>query len=664
MLPKQVQKNRILVPLKDEGAVIPKALFRLYGHVLLPEKWTKAAWKSLSREEKVYLYRCVADFHFWFRWVFLPHKAEMELGMSEEELDETYKDGLPEFMVEYFNDIQAACPLSLLASDNKPEHSDVWRLCRVFGTGMFKSTITCEGWPLFLVGINPGVSIIIAVRTKDKAEKFIDVAKSHIERSERYKWVHGDLRSDGGGKWRNDCIVVDRKQDRVAPTIEICGYEGAIEGQRYDLGIGDDLADFTNTKTDAARNNLEQWVDGPLYTRLNPRTRMLMLIGTPHGADDLYARKKREAGEEGTWDYKEVPLIRSGTWPPPKIDPAGPWSRENIEVPDDLVSAWPQWWTVKNIIEDFLNSPASFARTRMCKVRDPATKWFPWDVLERAKADGRIRESDGFQKPLLSRWPVQIGIPDEESFLWDMYTSAGFDIPSMTRVISVDLAATNPEDGQDPDFTVFQLWAHDKGTHARILLNQFRRQTGDPKVIENALREWVWSYKPHKLLVEAHAVDKLYARTLQDVIGCPVTIRVWRENKSGEIEAFRDLVESGLTWVPWARDSFGTHHTFASFLQELYDWPDTVHDDTLTAAVHAYMEMRGGGGSATARVIGGDAQQQTWTKHSHDSVGVAGPVVPKATSLRPKSSMNGRRMGTEMKEAFLRQRIGGRHHVW
>lgn len=661
MLDKQLQKNRILVPFRNEGAVIPKSLFNDYGRVLLPEKWTRDDWRALDKDNKLFLYRSVADFGFWFRWVFLPHKASMEEGMTEEELDTIYRDGLPEFMTEYCADIQAACPMTLLATENKPRHSDKWRMCRVFGTGMFKSTITCEAWPMYLIGLNPNISILLAVRTKDKAERFIDVAKSHIMRNERFQWVHGELRPSEG-KWRGDCIVVERHQDRVSPTLEIAGYEGAIEGMRYDIIIGDDLADVTNTRTEEACNKLVEWVDEPLYSRLHPRRRMFMLIGTPHNANDLYSKKKKEAQIAGTWDYKEVPLVKSDTWPPKKRDPNGPLSIENLIIPDDLESAWPQWWTIEHIIEDYVNSPSAFARTRMCQVRDPDTKWFPMHVVEAAKADGGMRGDHEHVKPILSRWPVPGGIPAEDSVLWSMYTGAGFDIGSMFRVISVDLAATDARPGADPDYTVFQLWGYDRNTQARIVLNQLRKQTGDPKVIEQDLQEWVNAYQPHKLLVEANAVDKLYARSLQEVVGCPIVVREWKMNKSDEIRAFRDLVASGLAWIPWANDSLATRNVFESFVSELHQWPDTVHDDTLTAAVHAYTEMRGGGGSATARIIGGHEQLSQLGHHEVD-LSLPTQEKPRVFTLTPQNSRLRQNSSAGLRELVSARRRGGMLNV-
>ena len=294
----------------------------------------------------------------------------------------------------------------------------------------------------------------------------------------------------------------------------------------------------------------------------------------------------------------------------------------------------------------------------MCQVRDPDSKWFPMHVVEAAKADGGMRDDHEHVKPILSRWPVQGGIPTEGTVLWDMYHGAGFDIDSMLRVISVDLAATDPRPGADPDYTVFQLWGHDRNTQARIILNQLRRQTGDPKVIEQSLREWVQAYHPHKLLVEANAVDKLYARSLQEVVGCPVVVREWKMNKSDEIRAFRDLVASGLAWIPWARDNMATRNVFESFVAELHQWPDTVHDDTVTAAVYAYTEMRGGGGSATARIIGGHEQLSSMAHHEVD-MSLETQGKPRVFTLAPQKNDLLRKGNSGLRELVSARRRGG-----
>lgn len=189
---------------------------------------------------------------------------------------------------------------------------------------------------------------------------------------------------------------------------------------------------------------------------------------------------------------------------------------------------------------------------------------------------------------------MEVGIPEEGTALWAQYTRAGFNINEMRLVISVDFAATTATLGRSPDWTVFQLWGRDKETHIRILLNQWRARTGDPRELERMMQLWVNAYRPHKLVVEANAVDKLYGRKLQEVIGFPVSLRELKRNKAEDCEAFRDLVQAGLMFVPWADDRYGTRDVFAPFIDELDQYPDGDHDDTLMAAVHAHVELRAG----------------------------------------------------------------------
>lgn len=578
--------------------------------------------------------------------------------MSEADLQRIYPDGLPDFMTEYCGDLQRATPLTLVPYERKPETSPDWRFCRVFSIGMFKSTITCEAFPLWLIGGHPSISIILAVLAKDKGDRFITAAKSHLETNQMYRWLYGDL-ADSPGVWRADAIEVDRPLTRSAPTLEICGYQGAIEGERYDIGAADDLVSPENCRTKDARTKLENWVDGPLAGRLNPNTRMLMVIGTPHNADDLYARKKKAAEESGTWDYKEIPVIQRGTWPPKRKNPDQPYSKDNVIVPDDLDLAWPEWWTADKLVDEWLDNPLMFARQRLLKVRDPESKFFKQKLLDDCKADGGQR-SDGSLKPALSRWPVQIGVPEPGSALYEMYKSAGFKVDQFKRVISVDLAATNPNETatSDPDWTVVHLWAVCPATGARIILNQSRRKTNSPSKIENILQEWVGAYDPHALVVEANSVEKLYARKLQDVIGFPVKIRELKKQKQVDIESFRDLVESGLVWIPYLNDSYKTKFVFDSFLEELHAWPDGAHDDTLAAAVHAYSQLKATSG-ARATVIGGQEQMGKMAEFEKEGE----PVFPQedngpsAGALQLSPGSDNRRDRKKMREQLLGGRI-------
>jgi len=618
--------GRLLIPTEDDTAVIKDDWLAAYGRVLLPAKWDYALWHGLSKQQKRYLYACMADLSFFFRRIILPFEAWREEAMTEEDLVAAYPNGLPSFMVEWCRDLQAATPLSILATERKPRTDDLWRKCAVRPTGTMKSTMTCVSYPMFLLAQDPSVCIVIGVVAAGKGEKFISGAKQHIGDNELFRWVVGDLHAeDSEGKWRMASIEVDRPRARAAPTLAVVGASGSIEGERFDVGIGDDLQGPENVKTQQSRDGLETWVDASLASRLHPHRRVLILIGTRHGANDLYERKRLSAEERGTWDYHELKMVRGGTWPPEKIDPAGPHHIDNYIVPDDLDLLWPEFWTAEKLVEDWVDDPNSFAKNRQNEIHDPSVKWFPMEVLDQCKADGKGIEVDGRvrQKPLLCRWSTVEGLPGPDSGVRALYEDAGFNIDLFRRVIAIDLAASDPDAAGRRDYTVFQLWALDPQSNARIVLDQLRRQSSDPLEIAGWIKTWVGAYRPHKLLIEAHAVAKLFARTVQEIIGEPVQIVELTRNKDSDIGAFKDLIRSGFAWIPWADDSRSTRYVFETFVREMYDWPDGMHDDTLITASHAYTELRTAGSEVGGEILTPKSLKQIIAERGEEVLDVA-----------------------------------------
>ncbi len=612
--------GRYLVPDDEDRGVIPPDLLDRFGSVLLPACWSPAEWHNLQKHDKVFVYRAVADFPYWFWYIYFPFKSKMEMGYNEEQIRELYPNGPPRFWIQYLRDIQASIPHELTASEKKPVHDPVWRLAYAEPTGFFKSARTCEALPLWLMGVNPSVTVVIAMAKKENGDRFISAFDSHIRNNEQFIYVHGRLRTDNSeGRWASDVICVDRPLQRSAPTVELVGALSRIEGERYDVGLVDDLLDVNSPSSELFLDRMWDWLTGAFTKRLNADRRLVVFIGTPHYRNDPLDRIKQEAATKGTWKYRETPAIVGGTWPPLLKDPDLGYTIDNVIVPDDLETLWPEFWTPAKLVEDFVEDPRSFARTRMLLYQDPESRWFSPELVEDCKADGGPR-SDGGVKPMLSRWPEDIGVPEPGSGLYEQYMHYGFDPDALVRVISVDLApgSDDPRRHNLSDYTVFQLWGMDKQSSARILLNQLRRRTRDPLQLERALSDWVHAYKPHKLLVEAVAVEKLYARKLQDVVGFPVKIKDVKSRKIEDIETFRDMVQSRMIWIPWANDThsqntgrnYNTRYVFQPFVEELIAYPHGAHDDTLMAAVHAISELRGRGGEITARVIGSTSPQE------------------------------------------------------
>ncbi len=614
--------SRLLVPTSEDRGVIPQQLFDMWGHVLLPAKWDLASWVELDKNTKRFIYSVVADHWAFFTHIYMPFKAKSELGYDDAKMAEIYPNGLPEFWRKDARMVQQHCPLELLASEYVPGHSDIWQIASCQPTGHFKSSRFLEALPLWLIGINPSVTILAASATMGQAKRYPVSLKSHIISNEKFKYVFGNLHTEDSREvWSAEEFTVDRPYARVSPTFRAIGQGASLEGERFDVELADDVADDENSRTQRGRDQLWNWHTSVFSKRLNANTRFQINVGTPHNRGDLLDRLETQAQIVGDVVITKRPIFTQGTWPPKRIDPEKPYHVDNIIVPNDLDLIWPEFWSPDKVCQDYLLDSQAFARTRLLQYQDAATLFFPPHIVDQCCADGGVRD-DGALKPCLSRWPEDLGIPTEGTSLYQQYASFGFIPSALQRFISVDLAVSEKSRSvTDPDYTVLQLWARCPVTQSRIILNQSRFRTRDPLEIEKKLKKWVHAYNPYKLIVEALAVDRLYARKLQDVIGMPVTIREFRKaNKVESIESFKDLVYSGLIWIPWAADTFSenqgtnynTRKVFASFVEELCAYPLSGHDDTLAAAVHANCEMRGGSSEAHVRVLGMNNLQDQW----------------------------------------------------
>jgi hypothetical protein len=586
-----------------------------WGRVLLPECWTEERWEEACKEDKRLVYRCLVSLPEFFWRVWLPFKSANEMGWSSDKLHEVYPNGMPEFWAESLRQVQRSLPYELIITEKKPQHSEVWRMGWAEPTGHGKSMRFLEALPAYLIGINPSVTILAASATGGVGDRYIESAKDQITRNERYQWLFGKLHDDSSKVhriWRTDAIEVDRPLSRAAPTFETIGYQGEIEGERYDVGLGDDIATFENARTPQAQDQQWDWWTGTFLRRLNADRRFAVLIGTPHWANDLLDRIKKDAHTKGTWLYHETPAILSGTWPPLRKDPAQEYSRDNVIVPTDCKVLWPEFWPIERLVEDFIESPLAFARTRQLIHQDPETKWFTKQLIEDLKADGGISSDGNTLKPMLSRWPEDIGVPGPGTGLYEQYCSYGLSPASFRLVISVDLATEEPKRSRtDPDYTVFQLWGMHRENFLRVLLNMRRFRSNDPAKISEMLRSWTQAYRPDKLLIEAVAVDRLFARSMREITGEPVHVVDPLNKKVEMVERIRDLANNSLLLVPYASDTFSgnvarnynTRQIMRTFLEELDGYGGGGHNDTLMAASHALWDLRGGDANIGVKVV-------------------------------------------------------------
>ena len=587
----------------------------------LPAVWTKERWEKLNKKDRGFIFLACTSFRFYLHRVYLPFKSEIQ--------GEEYPLELPEFMGDFADSIQSRVPPELVPFDQQYDPKLPWRLCRVWPTGCFKSSLL-EAFESWLMGVNPNVAIIKGVSIKQLGERFVAFHQSNIANNEVYRHVFGDLNpkaTAGSRTWRADSIEIERPLPHSAPTYAIIGYQGSFEGTRFDIGLLDDIVDFQNSKTEDARVEQYNWVSEVFERRLHPRRRLLFGIGTIHHRDDYYSRCRRHSETDGTWDYEEIKMIPqkavdAGMWPPKKVNEDLPYSMENVIVPEDLPTLW-DFWSPAVLTAEYVANPHTFAKTRQHQVHDPDSGTFTEKDLDFCLADGG-QDPEGNAKPKLPMWSYVDGIPQPGSPIHAAYKAAGIDIEYV--VVTADFAATDKTPGKDPDWTVYELWGWCRRTQRRVLLDVLRFRSGNPKVMKSKLVQFVRGYLPlvRRVAGEANAVDKLFVEDLSTFLrgelGIGVIVVSLRGEKAELIESFKDLIYDKGVWLPYSVASPRTRRDIGFLREELLEYPSGAHDDMLIAAVHHLRLIKSGSfsGGVQALVLGGD-DPDAWQER-YDSV--------------------------------------------
>jgi hypothetical protein len=158
---------------------------------------------------------------------------------------------------------------------------------------------------------NPNARIAIVSKTERQARKFVRSIKRYIERSVEVRTLAPHLKP--GEPWAAIEITVSRDSSSKDPSVQAVGTNGNIIGSRVDLVIVDDILSVSNTRTQRARDELEEWFQANIVGRVVEGGRIIVL-GTAWHPDDLLHRLARRPGwvsrRFGVLDRKGRP-----TWP-------------------------------------------------------------------------------------------------------------------------------------------------------------------------------------------------------------------------------------------------------------------------------------------------------------------------------------------------------------
>lgn len=155
-----------------------------------------------------------------------------------------------------------------------------------------KTEIFGKALPLFEIGVNPNVRILIVSATFDQAAQRTRVLREHIERNEAYGAIFPEVEIES--RKADEQFTVARDRILKEPTVLSTYAGGAIPGYRFDIVILDDLVNFLlNSTTAAKRQKLHRWVSDEVLNSVAAGGKV-WVIGTRQHHDDEYERLKAD----------------------------------------------------------------------------------------------------------------------------------------------------------------------------------------------------------------------------------------------------------------------------------------------------------------------------------------------------------------------------------
>jgi predicted phage terminase large subunit-like protein len=147
-----------------------------------------------------------------------------------------------------------------------------------------KSTCLSINYILYRIVKNPNIRILLVSNTDLQARSFVRAIKQLIEQ------YYPHLVPSGREKWAETAFVVVRSAVGVKEhTLSAVGVNGPIISRRQDLIVCDDVVDSENAASEQLREKVYDWFHKVLIPTLEP-TGQIIIVGTPFGPDDLYAR--------------------------------------------------------------------------------------------------------------------------------------------------------------------------------------------------------------------------------------------------------------------------------------------------------------------------------------------------------------------------------------
>jgi len=222
------------------------------------------------------------------------------------------------------------------------------------------NTSQLTGRLLFEIQKNPDIRAVICGNTAEQGYKTLGACERYIEKDPDLKLVNPNLHPSD--PWSRSQFSVKRNMMGRDSTLTAIGVHGNILGARIDFLVLDDILDYENTRTAAAREDLWNWYHSTLVGRLTENAKVVIIGNAWHPEDLLHRLAK-----SGAWEAYKFPVIS-----------------------DAGVLLWPEQWSLERVQKkkQELINPSEFARQMLCKARDDADAKFREEWINLCLARG------------------------------------------------------------------------------------------------------------------------------------------------------------------------------------------------------------------------------------------------------------------------------------
>ena len=306
-----------------------------------------------------------------------------------------------------------------------------------------KTEVFAKALPLFEIGVNRNIRILIISDVDEKAKSRAEVLREHIETNAEYQACWSGEGSAGPPrvvrKKGDEKFWVERDRILKEPTVTSTYAGGPISGYRYDIIIVDDLVNYLlNSKTSDKRKKLRRWWEDEVMNSVAAGGKV-WVIGTRQHHEDLYETIKAD------------PDFHSVTYPALDDSEAGVlrYRQKNEALGkqitgNDVYCLWPAMHDFARLDAKRKKAPDSFARQQQ-QVAIPETGLvYRRELVDAAFERGKkVRpDKDAFQvlalDPGYSSRAALLAIQErtgDRVELWGEYSFTQIDDDGIARVV-------------------------------------------------------------------------------------------------------------------------------------------------------------------------------------------------------------------------------------